>query len=88
MTLKSTIECQLSTKPKVGCGSGRDSRSRLAALPRRCELEVSVRPEAARENTKEPVAGASAELEELSDGALTWPENSLSNSVITSKLTA
>ena len=25
-------------------GSGRDSRSRLAALPRRCELEVSVRP--------------------------------------------
>ena len=29
-------------------GSGRDSRSRLAALPRRCELEVSVRPSAAR----------------------------------------
>ena len=31
----------------VRSGSGRDSRSRLAALPRRCELEVSVRPGAA-----------------------------------------
>lgn len=28
----------------VGIGSGRDSRSWLASLPRRCELTVSVRP--------------------------------------------
>ena len=40
------LERQLSSKSIGGSGSGRDSRSRLAALPRRCELEVSVRPEA------------------------------------------
>ena len=38
------LERQLSSKSIGGSGSGRDSRSRLAALPRRCELEVSVRP--------------------------------------------
>ena len=41
------VERQLSSRLKGNIGSGRDSRSRLAALPRRCELEVSVRPSAA-----------------------------------------
>ena len=36
-------------------GSGRDSRSRLAALPRRCALELSVRPTAATRRCRQPV---------------------------------
>ena len=40
----SNVERQLPSKLNGSIGSGRDSRSRLAALPRRCELEVSVRP--------------------------------------------
>ena len=46
VTPNSNVERQLSQKLYGGSGSGRDSRSRLAALPRRCELEVSVRPSA------------------------------------------
>lgn len=42
MRPNSNVEGQLSSKLNGGSGSGRDSGSWLAALSRRCELEVSV----------------------------------------------
>jgi len=49
-------------------GSGRDSRSRLAALPRRCELEVSVRPAAAARCIHKAATWSTAAPWNLPDG--------------------
>ena len=74
----------------TGCsGSGRDSRSRLAALPRRCELEVSVRPSAAPRSFYNAAIQMTSELRNLSLSAFnplgqhcSWSRDALGQGVV------